>query len=170
MNKLNLGSGGDYRDGWINLDLGSKDYNGKEIKIDVAHDLNNYPYPFENSQFDEIIAIGILEHIRDLEMGIAELSRISNTGCKIHIEVPYFLSYCSASEMNIHKFSLHNNVLNVFSRHGRFKLTKIKFEYLNPFLKPIEFIVNSSSFLQNLCERFPLIIPNGIIWEFERQG
>jgi hypothetical protein len=40
--KLPLGSGADYKAGWINLDLGSTNIYGKGIKVDVIHDLNNY--------------------------------------------------------------------------------------------------------------------------------
>ena len=54
--KLNLGCGKDIKDGYVNLDI--VDYGGNQI-----HDINTFPYPFPENNFDEIYASHILEHI-----------------------------------------------------------------------------------------------------------
>ena len=46
--KLNLGCGRDIREGYVNLDKAGLD------GVDVVHDLNVFPYPFEDNEFDEI--------------------------------------------------------------------------------------------------------------------
>ena len=46
MIKLNLGCGKDIKAGYINLDI--VDYGGNLI-----HDINSFPYPFEENYFDE---------------------------------------------------------------------------------------------------------------------
>jgi len=51
----------------------------------VQHDLNVYPYPFEDKEFDYCWASHILEHIKDPVMFVKEMSRISKSG---YIEVP----------------------------------------------------------------------------------
>ena len=51
--KLNLGCGKDIKGGYINLDV--VDYGGNMI-----HDINTFPYPFEDNTFDEIFASHIL--------------------------------------------------------------------------------------------------------------
>lgn len=66
--KLNVGCGKDYRDGWINLD-----YDGK---CDVKHDLNKFPYPFEDNYFDYILCSHTLEHVLEPLKVAKELHRI----------------------------------------------------------------------------------------------
>lgn len=60
MKKLHLGCGEDIKEGYINLDFLKMD------GVDVVHNLNKFPYPFEDNQFDEVYASHILEHLDDL--------------------------------------------------------------------------------------------------------
>jgi predicted SAM-dependent methyltransferase len=48
--KLNIGAGNDIRNGWINHDIAELE------GIDIVHDLNKFPWPFEDEQFSEIVA------------------------------------------------------------------------------------------------------------------
>ena len=59
-------------------------------QADVVHDLNVYPYPFEESSFDEIYADNIIEHLQDVVATMEELHRISKPNALIKIIVPYF--------------------------------------------------------------------------------
>ena len=81
--KLNLGCGKDMRPGYVNLDLLQRD------GVDLIHDLNKTPYPFEDNQFDEIIANNILEHVYDVVKTLEEIYRISKPGAIIKATVPY---------------------------------------------------------------------------------
>mgnify|MGYP001419966750 CR=1 FL=1 len=47
--------------------------------------LKNNQLPFENNQFDFVIASHVMEHVQDLSLFISELERISKKG---YIEVP----------------------------------------------------------------------------------
>ena len=58
--KLNFGCGTRIMKGYVNLDI------VKHKGVDVVHDLNKFPYPFKNGEFDEIYARFILEHLGDL--------------------------------------------------------------------------------------------------------
>ena len=58
MKKLNLGSGFDYKRGWINVDINNKDIYGRKIKIDVKHDLNKSPWPFKKNEF--VLSISLI--------------------------------------------------------------------------------------------------------------
>ncbi|KAA3662910.1 MAG: hypothetical protein DWQ10_01380 [Calditrichaeota bacterium] len=84
--KLNLGCGTDIRDGYVNLDC------AKIEGVDVIHSLENFPYPFEDNLFEEIIAINILEHIDDTIKTMEEIWRISQNNAKVIIRVPYWNS------------------------------------------------------------------------------
>ena len=84
MKKLNLGCGNDIREGWINLDIASLE------GVDIVHDLNILPLPFENEEFDYIICYDILEHIFDYIPLLKELHRIVKKDAIIEIKVPHY--------------------------------------------------------------------------------
>jgi hypothetical protein len=67
MKRLNLGAGVDIKQGYINT------YITPGRGIDVVHDLNTFPYPFRDNEFDEILAYSILEHVDDLVKTMDEL-------------------------------------------------------------------------------------------------
>jgi len=41
--------------------------------VDVVHDLNKFPWPFENGTFDEIYMLDVIEHLDDT-IGVMERS------------------------------------------------------------------------------------------------
>ncbi|AYQ30773.1 methyltransferase domain-containing protein [Runella sp. SP2] len=85
MKKLNVGCGTDIRPGWINMDIAQLD------GVDVIHDINLLPLPFENESIDEILCQDILEHI-EYPPVLKELHRILKKGGIITIRVPHFTS------------------------------------------------------------------------------
>jgi predicted SAM-dependent methyltransferase len=68
--KLNLGSGEFLKDGFVNVDFHS--ISGP----DVSHNLNEFPYPFEDDYFELIEADHVLEHLNDPFEVMGELRRI----------------------------------------------------------------------------------------------
>ncbi len=86
MKKLNLGCGREILKDYVTLDIIKLD------GIDVVHDLNKFPYPFEDNTFDEIRAKSILEHLGDIQKVLEELWRISKPGAVIDIWTPHFSS------------------------------------------------------------------------------
>ena len=84
--KLNLGCGGNIKRGYVNLDK------VKLPGVDVVHDLDKFPYPFKNNEFDEILCNHVLEHVSDIEKAMRELYRILKPNGRLMIIVPYFNS------------------------------------------------------------------------------
>lgn len=84
--KLNLGCGEKRFDGYINVD--------KYGTPDLKHDLETFPWPWENESVSEIQLIHVLEHLgKDVEIyfGIfKEIYRICHHGSKVFITVPHF--------------------------------------------------------------------------------
>jgi len=81
--KLNLGCGTDIRPGYVNLD--SVALPG----VDVVHDLNVVPLPFDDAQFDEVVCKDVLEHV-DFVSVMRELHRVMAPGGRLTIESPHF--------------------------------------------------------------------------------
>lgn len=85
MNRLNLGCGADIKEGWINLD--GTAYPG----VQVVHNLEVLPLPFDDDFFDEILCQDVLEHIEYVPL-MKELYRILKPGACVYIRVPHFTS------------------------------------------------------------------------------
>ncbi len=82
--KLNLGSGEFPKQGYINVDY----YSISEP--DIRHNLELFPYPFADNNFDVIEADHILEHLNNPFQVMGELYRIGADGATISIRVPHF--------------------------------------------------------------------------------
>ena len=85
--KLDIGCGSSKKNGFIGVD---------QLKlegVDIVHDLNVIPYPFQDNYADEIILDNVLEHLNNPIDVIHELHRIAKPLCQITIKVPYFRSF-----------------------------------------------------------------------------
>jgi len=85
LKKLNLGCGRNIKNGWVNLD--SVDIPG----VDVIHDIEKLPLPFDDEHFDEIRCDNILEHVEYIPV-LKDLYRILKPGGCLKIRVPHFSS------------------------------------------------------------------------------
>jgi len=83
--KLNLGCGSDIRDGYLNVDK------HRISGVDMVHDVEVLPLPFEDNFFEEIICQDILEHLEYVPV-LKELHRILAKGGRLIIRVPHFTS------------------------------------------------------------------------------
>ena len=85
--KLNLGCGNKIYDGYVNVDKFDL-YN-----VDIKHDLEKFPYPFEDNSIEEIVLSHVLEHIgQDPDVFInilKEIYRICKNHALINIAVPH---------------------------------------------------------------------------------
>lgn len=83
--KLNLGCGTDIRSGWVNLDK------TKLEGVDVVHDIEKLPLPFEGGCFDEILCSDVLEHVEYIPL-LKDLHRVLKPGGVLTVKVPHFTS------------------------------------------------------------------------------
>jgi len=84
---LNLGCGNKILEGYTNVD--KYDY----YNCDVVHDLETFPYPFEDNSVDSILLCHVLEHIgqdpKIFNNILTELYRICKPEALINIIVPH---------------------------------------------------------------------------------
>lgn len=118
--KLNLGCGDDYRDDYVNVDIGN-------CKKDVEHDLEDFPYPFEDNSFSEILMQHCIEHIsRDnFPKLVQELHRICKPDAVVKIAAPYYLSRNAYTDFTHKNFMTEESFAYFDPRHPLRKLGKI---------------------------------------------
>lgn len=161
--KLNLGAGKlDVREGYVNLDMTAYP------NIDIVWDLNKLPLPFEDNQFDEILAYSILEHINNFIPLVMELHRILKPGGMIKIRTPHFTcveAYADPTHINhwsyltffyFKKGLKRDYSFCKFSDYGG----KILFQkrLIFPWNYFVEWFVNLSEGTKKLYEKTPLRI------------
>jgi SAM-dependent methyltransferase len=109
--RLNLGSGGKPIDGYINVDI-----NPRSPGVSVVHDLDIYPWPFEDAIASEIVLNQCLEHITDNNRAMKEIHRILKPGGKAHISVPHF-TWQFAFQDPTHKHFFGYNTFSYYARN-----------------------------------------------------
>ena len=163
-NCLNLGSGADIKmtninKKWTNLDI-------LKLKgVDVVHNLNKFPYPFKNNEFDEVYTSHCLEHLDDLVKVMNELKRICKNGAKIIIRVPHFscgVSYRDPTHKRLFSYFTFDYFtdecfyelpkFNIVKRQLNF--TRLAFTPLNNLFNPI-ININPSIYERFFCWILP---------------
>lgn len=104
--------------------------------VDIVHDLNVVPYPFENNLFDEIHFYHVLEHLDEPVGKIEEIHRILKPGGILFMRVPHFSS-CGAFTDITHKRPFSYFSFGVFSSEAyhswyskaRFKIIERRIKY-----------------------------------------
>ncbi|MCD6116381.1 methyltransferase domain-containing protein [bacterium] len=80
MKKLDLGCGPHTKlEGSVGLDIRPAPH------VDVIHDLNVYPYPFEDNEFDYVNMSHIIEHMKEPLRTMNEVYRICKNGATVRI-------------------------------------------------------------------------------------
>ena len=159
MKKLNLGCGRDLKKGWINLDFIKGD------GVDVVHDLNQLPLPFEYKSFDFVLCKDVIEHVSFIPL-INDIHRILKKGGVLKIRTPHFTSKLNFEDPT-HKNRFSIRSFDYFIQNNNFSYERqvsyfsrinksITFEKETKFLKLInvtlEKWVNKSEKHQNFYE------------------
>lgn len=135
---LNLGCGRTRIPGSIGVDC---------VKIpdsvDVVHDLNVLPYPFESNFADEIHFYHVLEHLDNPVAKLEEIHRILKPGGVLYMRVPHFSSNGAFTDIT-HKRPFSYFSFDVFEEGNYHSFyTKVRFEILKKELKYFGMYPNS---------------------------
>jgi SAM-dependent methyltransferase len=97
---LDIGCGSSKTPGAVGLDVSA------DTEADIVHNLDEYPYPIEDSSFDQILLQDVLEHIREPIALFEELHRIARPGARIQLRTPHFSSVLAYGDpTHLHYFS-----------------------------------------------------------------
>lgn len=126
--KINLGCGQQKLNGYIGVDM------IKTEAVDVIHNLNDFPYPFEDGVAEEILLDNVLEHLDKPILVLEEAFRILKPRGIVKIYVPYFKSNSAFTDPthkhffseNSFKYFLTDNPLHYYTK-ANFKILNFKF-------------------------------------------
>ena len=102
-NTLHLGSGLSPIQGATTVDFNC------DANPSVVWDLNQFPWPFEDSSFDQVVALNILEHLDDFLSVMGEIHRVCRPDAEVRILVPHF------SSVAVHVDPTHKQYLSASS-------------------------------------------------------
>ncbi len=108
--KLNLGCGKRImpkEEGWVNLDRFPHD------GVDVVHNTDEIPWPFEGEEFDYVLASHFLEHVVDIGKTMREIYRVLKVGGTLKVIAPYGLDKLY-DPFHYHAFDM--TTMNYFTR------------------------------------------------------
>ncbi|MEO8288018.1 MAG: methyltransferase domain-containing protein [Chloroflexota bacterium] len=97
---LHIGAGRKKIAGAVTLDINPR------LEPDVVWDLNNFPYPFADDEFDMVVCEHVIEHLREVISVMEELHRVTRPGGRVLVRVPHFSSLnFNTDPTHIHAFS-----------------------------------------------------------------
>jgi ubiquinone/menaquinone biosynthesis C-methylase UbiE len=125
---LNLGCGQDKMKMAVNVDI------NPNVGADIVHDLNMMPWPLTDSEFDQITAQDIVEHVSKPLDFVEECGRVLKTGGLLNLRTPSFQSENSWIDPT-HIHHLHPNSFDYFDERTELGskysyYTKMKFHIL----------------------------------------
>jgi SAM-dependent methyltransferase len=97
---LDVGCGSSKHPGAVGLDRSA------DTAADIVHDLDSFPYPLEDSSFDQILLQDVIEHLADPIRVFEELHRVSRDGAVIQLRTPHYSSVLAYGDpTHLHYFS-----------------------------------------------------------------
>ena len=100
MDVLHIGAGRKKIVGATTLDINPR------LNPDVVWDLNQFPYPFEDSTFELVVCEHVIEHLQNVISVMGELHRVTKAGGRVLIRVPHFSSLnFNTDPTHVHAFS-----------------------------------------------------------------
>ena len=134
--------------------------------VDIVHDLNSTPYPFDSGTFDEVYAIHVLEHLDSILRVMEEIHRITRPNARVVIITPHHSDAISWQDPT-HKWHLNSYSFSYFDpayptnyySTARFRMRSRELE-LASIWKAL-----GIQYLINLDNRFPALRFLRKLWE-----
>jgi SAM-dependent methyltransferase len=97
--------------------------------VDVIHNLNRFPCPFQNNTFDEVRMNHIIEYLEDILKIMAEIHRICRPGGRVLIWTPHYSSMNSWTDPT-HRQHLAYHSMDLFTEDARYIYTSVHFQVI----------------------------------------
>ncbi len=147
--------------------------------VDVVHDLNAFPYPFEANTFDAVRMTHVVEHLQSILKTMEEIHRIAKPGAIITIITPHY-SDASSWQDPTHVWHLNTGSFNFFDAahqssyysSARFQLRRVHVRLLKLYAGlGMEWLVNLQNpryrFFRKFWEQYLCFVVRGKVMEFE---
>ena len=124
MRVLELGCGFNKTPGAVGVDI----IDGSDA--DIIHDLNVFPYPFADNEWDRILCRDVLEHVDDFVRTVDEIWRIARPAAMVEVSGPFMSSVNFFSDPT-HKRAFTSKTFDYFiegTRAFMFGYSKARFE------------------------------------------
>lgn len=148
---LDIGCGRNKTPGAVGIDSNPRS------AADVIHDLDSFPYPFPDNEFDIIVGNQIIEHVGDVLAVVAELHRIARPGAIIRLDTPHYSDVASYTDpthrrhLTTESFSYFTGRRDDYDYYSEVRLRQrvVRVTMLKLW-RALGF-----EFLVNLCNRYP---------------
>jgi SAM-dependent methyltransferase len=117
---------------------------------DVFHDLNRFPWPFEDEEFDVLVCRHVLEHLVETDKVMEEFYRILRPGGEAVIEVPHY-THVEAYRHWQHRHFFTFGSLDYFQPGNRHYDCRFRIAYSHIFFDDISRVLG----IEFLANRFP---------------
>ena len=124
---LDFGCGLRKRPGAVGIDFNPRS------SADIIHDLNQFPYPFPDSSFDEIFCDNVIEHLDNVVKVMEELHRIAKPSAEVIVIVPFFPHRQAHTDpTHRHYFGIHSfDYFIEGTAYAGFQYSKTKYDLLS---------------------------------------
>jgi SAM-dependent methyltransferase len=148
-------------------------------QADVIWNLEKFPYPFKDSEFDAVYSHHCVEHLGDTLKVMEEIARITKPHGKVTMLVPYGKGRLALGNVTHKKFFSAEAINSVAGFNQKIKVLKSEYHLIHrgfPELQnwkgrllrqlatPIDFLINLNP---GLYERIGLFPADEIEWELE---
>jgi SAM-dependent methyltransferase len=123
---LHIGAGSKKLRRAVTLDINPR------LNPDVVWDLNDFPYPFADGEFDLVLCEHVIEHLQNVIRVMEELHRVTRAGGRVIVRVPHFSSLnFNTDPTHVHAFSSRSfDYLCVGTPYERYDYSTVRFRKL----------------------------------------
>jgi SAM-dependent methyltransferase len=153
---LNLGCGDKHLAGAVNVD------SRESVKPDVLHDLTQFPWPFDDSSFDRVEMIDVIEHLPDTIRTMEEIHRVARKGAIVHLATPHFTSNNAYTDpTHLHRFGYFT--FDHFTGNALYvQYSGVRYAYRDR--KIIFLPARTNALIRRVANRWPVFYETRLCW------
>jgi SAM-dependent methyltransferase len=137
--------------------------NSPGARPDVLHDLDSYPWPFEDNSVSEIHCKDVIEHLDSVVAAMEEMHRILKPNGRLYITTPHFSCYNSYLDPT-HRWHLSYLTFDLFTGTDKTFFTTARFRKVS---STLVFHLNlKNKIVSRIANRHPEFYEKHLAWVF----